>query len=419
MLEAVIPVIYTHRLMGASRKPKGKVKVWTTTAVENLLRHKGGTYYGRFRVSGKRKLVCLETDVFSVAKLRLRDEALKVEKQRGSTEAMVAGDVTMADVIPTYRERFKSLEVSEATKIDREVSLKRLLRSWPDFEKLPPRKITATDVWTWANRLKNEGSGFRAPGTRQSARRGASGGAVNRSITALQQLLDIAVEIGAVYVNVARQKPPAGFGRLRKRNEAKPVHLPPHDQMQALFTELEKPDADADPRVIEAQRAHRLDVGELCRFMAFCGARQAEAGRAVWGDDRGTYLVIHGTKTAKSRDRTVPMNAALRNLMDRIRERRTKEANLLGGPPPGPNDPLLKVHEGQKSLNRACRALKLPRLTHHDFRHLFATRCLECGVDPKTAADWLGHADGGVLVLRTYGHVRPQHSAEAAARVSF
>jgi hypothetical protein len=34
-------------------------------------------------------------------------------------------------------------------------------------------------------------------------------------------------------------------------------------------------------------------------------------------------------------------------------------------------------------------------------------------------ADWLGHADGGVLVLKTYGHVRPEHAAAAAAKVSF
>lgn len=419
MLDAVIPGLYTHQLMSASREPKAKAKVWTTTKVENLLRHKGGTYYGRFRLSGKRKLICLETNVFSIAKLRLRDEAVTVEKQRGTKQAVVSGDVTMGDLLGTYRERFRSLEISEASKTDREVSLKRLLRTWPDFEALPPRKITPTDVWTWANRLKNEGSGFRPRGARKPARIGASGTSVNRSVTALQQLLDIAVEVGAVHGNAARQKPPAGFGRLRKKSDSKPVHLPPHDQMQALFDELERPDADADPRVIEAQRAHRLDVSELVRFMAYSGARQAEAGKAVIGDDRGTYLILHGTKTKTSRDRSLPMNAALRGLLDRIMERRKEEARWMNEPTPGPGEPLLKVREGQKSLDRACRALKLPRLTHHDFRHLFATRCLECGVDPKTVADWLGHADGGVLVLKTYGHVRPEHAAAAAAKVSF
>ena len=183
--------------MGASRKPKGKAKVWTTTKVENLLRHKGGTYYCRFRLSGKRNLISLETKVFSTAKLRLRDKAVEVEKRRGTQQAVDSGTATMGDLLKTYRDRFQSLEVAQATKDDREVSLKRLIHTWPDFETLPPRKITSADVWTWANRLKNEGSGFRAKGAKKPARVGASGSTVNRSITALQQLLDIAMEVGA------------------------------------------------------------------------------------------------------------------------------------------------------------------------------------------------------------------------------
>jgi integrase len=397
----------------------GKLAVWTTTKVENLLRHKGGTYYGRFRLGGKRILVCLKTSVFTVAKVRLREEAIRVEKARGTTVAVAAGDVAIRDLIATYKERFESLEISPASVLDRHVSLKRLIRSWPGFEDLPPKAITAQQVWSWANRLKNEGSGFKQPNSKRPAKKGASGGAVNRSITALQQILDIAVEVGAVHQNVARVKPPAGYGRLRKKADGKPVHLPLQEVTRLLFEEIEKPDMDADPRVIEAQRAHRIDAGELCRFMAYSGARLAEAARALWGDDCGQYLVVHGTKTEKSRDRSLPMNSALRGLIDQIRGRREHEASVLGEPPPRPSDPILRVQEAQKTIDRACKTLGIARLTHHDFRHLFATRCLESGVDPKTVADWLGHADGGVLVLRTYGHIRPDHAAAAAEKVSF
>ena len=414
MLAAVIPALYTHDM-----RRQGKVRVWTTTNVENLLRHKGGSYYGRFRVAGKRKLICLQTDVFSVAKLRLHDEAGRVNQQRGATLAVQSGDVTLRDLAKTYIERFESLEITEASKRDRHISLKRLVRSWPGFAELQPKAISAQHCWAWANRLKNEGSGFRPKFSKRPAKKGASGSAVNRSITALQQLLDIAVEIGAVHVNVARLKAPAGYGRLRKKSDPKPVHLPPHKEMQQLLDEIEKPDDTADARVIEAQRSHRLDAGEFCRFMAYCGARQAEAGRAVIGDDRGAYLIVHGTKSLKSIDRVVPINPSLRALLDRIRRRREEEAGWLGLPKPRAADPLLKVKEAQQSITRACKALKLARLTHHDFRHLFATRCLEAGVDPKTIAAWLGHSDGGVLVLRIYGHVRSDHAAAAAAKVVF
>jgi len=332
--------------------------------------------------------------------------------------ALVTGDVSMRDLIRAYVERFESLEITPASKRDRHISLKRLIRSWPGFEDLAPKTITAQEVWSWANRLKNDGSGFTPPQGTKPPRKGTSGSAVNRSVTALQQVLDIAVELGAIHQNPARQKAPAGYGRLRKKADPKKVHLPPHSVMQELFLEIEKPDADADRRIVAAQRWHRLNAGELCRFMAYSGARVSEAAAATWADDRATSLILHGTKTESS-DRTLPMNPALRALLDNIRARRGKEAALLGEHPPRPEDRVLLVREAQKSITRACGALRISRLSHHDFRHFFATRCLENGVDPKTVAEWLGHADGGVLVLRIYGHVRPAHSAAAAAKLIF
>lgn len=394
-------------------------KAWRTTNVENLLRHKGGTYYGRFRVSGKRKLVSLQTSVFAAAKLRLRDEANKIEEMRHSGIVLVTGETRMRDLIRVYQERVKLMDISPSAKVGREKAIKRILRTWQGFEDLEPKAVLAPEVWAWVGRLKTEGSGFVIPGAKTRAIKGASASSVNQSVTALQHLLDLAVEAGAVHRNVSRQKPPVGFGRLRKKAAPKPVHLPPHDVMQRLMDEIEKPDAEPDSPIYHAQKAHCLDVGEFCRFMGYCGARQTEAGCAVWDDDRGTYLIVHGTKSTKSVDRTVPINPSLRALLDQIRRRRQEEATLLGVEPPKPSDSILMVREAQNTLDRACKTLNVPRLTHHDFRHLFATRCLEAGVDPKTVADWLGHADGGVLVLRIYGHVRKDHAVAAAAKVSF
>jgi hypothetical protein len=46
---------------------------------------------------------------------------------------------------------------------------------------------------------------------------------------------------------------------------------------------------------------------------------------------------------------------------------------------------------------------------------MFVTKALELGVDVKTIAQWQGHCDQGVLILRTYSHVRPEHSNRMAA----
>ena len=37
---------------------------------------------------------------------------------------------------------------------------------------------------------------------------------------------------------------------------------------------------------------------------------------------------------------------------------------------------------------------------------------MEEGVNFRTLANWLGHADGGILVSKTYGHLRQEFSDE-------
>jgi integrase len=73
----------------------------------------------------------------------------------------------------------------------------------------------------------------------------------------------------------------------------------------------------------------------------------------------------------------------------------------------------------QKAMNRAAKVIGMRRITHHDLRHLFATRCIESGVDIPTVSRWLGHKDGGALAMKVYGHLRDAHSADMAKRVSF
>ena len=71
------------------------------------------------------------------------------------------------------------------------------------------------------------------------------------------------------------------------------------------------------------------------------------------------------------------------------------------------------------SFGRRIDCLKFKRFTHHDLRHLFATKCIESGVDIPTVSRWMGHSDGGALAMKTYGHLRQEHSQTQAAKVSF
>lgn len=71
----------------------------------------------------------------------------------------------------------------------------------------------------------------------------------------------------------------------------------------------------------------------------------------------------------------------------------------------------------KRSLNMACKLAGIPHLSHHDFRHLFATRCIQSGVDIPTVARWLGHRDGGALLGKTYFHLQDEHSRRMAGKV--
>jgi integrase len=146
-------------------------------------------------------------------------------------------------------------------------------------------------------------------------------------------------------------------------------------------------------------------VGDLIEGLAYSGMRLKEAGRMRWSDIKleDGLMNIWGSKTRGSM-RTVPPIPAMRDLFSRIKKS-------------GPK--VFTADSALGSLKSACKALNVAKLNHHDLRHLFATTVIESGVDIPTLSRWLGHVDGGALCMKTYGHLRPLHSAEAAAKVRF
>ena len=114
-----------------------------------------------------------------------------------------------------------------------------------------------------------------------------------------------------------------------------------------------------------------------------------------------------GTKNHEFR--VIPMPDALRSLLLRM-----KEACL-----PQPESRVVTIDSAKTAINKACKRLGLPHFHHHDFRHFFATTCIEAGVDIPTVARWLGHKDGGALAMRVYGHLRQEHSFRQIKLVNF
>lgn len=68
---------------------------------------------------------------------------------------------------------------------------------------------------------------------------------------------------------------------------------------------------------------------------------------------------------------------------------------------------------------RSLIAAGVPHRRLHASRHTAASRLIAMGVTPAEVALWLGHADGGELVLRTYAHVHKEDLRAVAAALDY
>lgn len=173
-------------------------------------------------------------------------------------------------------------------------------------------------------------------------------------------------------------------------------------------------------RVIEwVETRNRLHAA-FHRGLWFTGARWNELYRLTWADvgldKRIIQMPNSKAKVGKYGSdgyREIPMNQNAYDLLAEL-ARTSRHTD--------PEDQVFPGVEKQASirwLRRGCETLAIKNFTPHCLRHAFATNAIECDVDIPTVARWLGHRDGGVLLLKTYGHLRHKHSEAMAARVTF
>ena len=358
--------------------------LWQKTPVANLMRHKSsGNYYARIRVGGKLIWKSLKTDTMSVAKLRLGDFH-KQERQRADAQTAVSrGKMTFGDALQTYRERLKGdHSLKQRSKNYREERITALLKSWPDLKQTDVSKISKSDCLTWAGEFGES----------------ASPTAFNNTIGTLRMVFDVAIEAGARYDN-----PAALIKRMKVKRKI--LQLPSQKQFIDLVATIRNGDGGWAER-----------CADLVEFLAYSGCRKGEAARVAGSDCdfvKGEIAVLGdpATGTKNWEVRRVPMIPDMRRLLERLKQNRgEREFN---------SKPVMLVHECQGAIDTACEKLKISRITHHDLRHLFATRCIESGVDVPTVSRWLGHKDGGALAMKVYGHLRDQHSVAMAQKVKF
>jgi len=417
-----MPPIYAMK--SAAPKPKTAEKTATKTAVweyetgvQGLVKHlPSGRYYTRLMVGGKRKMIALKTDVWSTAKLRNAQELADAEKQRQSHRRLEAGNGTMGDLMRRYRDEYlANTALAERSKRLTEDTLKRLSRNWEacfgaDLAAAKPGRMTLEQVRRFSNYLHKEAR--HRSNNQTNEKQGYSGVTVNKTLELLHRLMRLGVETGVLAYLPFELNPVLG-GSIRKPEEQKKVRLPSSEQMRRIFAEMRKAGDLMEGQGEELKEYVRNkceESAELAEFMAYSGARVGEATAFRWEDESKDSLIIRGTKTESSRDRDVPKIPAMIDLLAKMKKRRKAMGQKLTGLAFG-------IKQCRQCLAEACGRVGTDRLTHHALRHYFATVCIESGVDVPTVSRWLGHADGGSLAMRIYGHLRRQHSFVVAQAV--
>jgi integrase len=360
-----------------------KQSVWESTSIQNLFRYRSsGTYFARFKVGGRPIRQSLETTVFSVAKQRLPDKIREYRSRHESLNAVAGGKMIVGDAVQVYLQKVRAnMSLKPNSKDYREKTVDFIHRSWPSLFETDVRKVSERDCENWLMRFQQQ----YAPSV------------VNNSIGTLRAVFDEAIRADARFNN-----PASGLSRVKVLQ--KRLELPSREQFLRFVDEIRT-----------AGAGQSKDCANLVRFLAYSGLRIGEAKFVTWADANFARHQLHVrgdpvTATKNGETRYVPMIPELEQMLTELRKERANE-NLSAT--------VMRVFECQNSMTHAAAKIGMKRITHHDLRHLFATICIESGVDIPTASRWLGHKDGGALCMKTYGHLRQDHSLVQAQRVSF
>ncbi len=104
----------------------------------------------------------------------------------------------------------------------------------------------------------------------------------------------------------------------RRRVKPKELHLPSQAQFHEMANHIETSGA-----------GQAKDCANLFRFLAFSGLRIDEARHVVWNDMDFEKGVLHVRITKNGKDRWIPLNSSLRQLLEKMNAERTRRNRLI------------------------------------------------------------------------------------------
>ena len=177
---------------------------WTKSKISNLYRHdSSGIYYARAKVNGVDKWVTLETDVFSVAQLRLSKKLAELKHGKGAAKSFSKGIATFGEAAEIYEEsveadtvRLKPLSIKY-----RKRTIIELLKSWPGLSDRKLGSVTEHECEDWLRKYSKQIHGTR----------------VNNTLDTLRHIFQLGIDRGIIFKNPAEN---IDKSKLRKRSSS-------------------------------------------------------------------------------------------------------------------------------------------------------------------------------------------------------
>ncbi len=323
-----------------------------------------GKYYARLDVNGKEVRRSLGTEDRATAKRKLGDlrrDLVRIDASAGRHSLAALCD------------RYLSTVGSQAAKtLKRKRYIAQCIKTdWPGGADVSAGKVVPSQVAAWLNSYT-----FGVP-------------SYNLFLEFIRAVFEMAVDD-----RIISDSPVA---RIKTKARKKPIRpTPSFEEFQAIVASIRA----------QVYSDSAADTGDFVEFLGLAGLGQAEAGALRWGDVDWPNERITTFRQKTSRGFMVPLFPQLRPLLERLREAR--------GGAPLPSEPVFRIKDAKAAMITNCSRLGLAPYTQRSLRRMFITRALEKGVDVKVIAEWQGHRDGGKLILDTYSHVRPVHSARMA-----
>jgi integrase len=320
-------------------------------------------YYFKGQIRGKEFTRSLGTTDRALAQRRAAD----FRREREHLD-VGADKVTLAALCELYRASLLSKNFKTSTQAIKQRIINRILADWPSGKFAPIGEIRASHCDRWLARYSF----------------GAS--ARNEHVWLLKDLFTFAMRDRLLVTS------PAEHLESTKRKD--PLRLTPTPEQFAAII-----------RSVRDQQFNghgASDSADFLEFMGLAGVGQAEASALTGGDMHFEANQISVLRRKTSKRFTIPIYPQLRPLLEKLCAGKVH------------NEKLFKLSDAKKALSAACKRLNFPSFSQRSLQRMFITQAIERGVDVKVIADWQGHRDGGVLILKTYSHVRAAHSQRMA-----